>query len=70
MRFYREERCQARIYQARIYQAERYRQGYIRQRDMGRDISYRVILDKNLSGEGEDLMRAEEQLRIRPEEPW
>ena len=46
MRFYREERCQARIYQARIYQAERYRQGYIRQRDMGRDISYRVILDK------------------------
>ena len=54
VRFYREERCQARIYQARIYQAERYRQGYIRQRDMGRDISYRVILDKNLSGEGED----------------
>lgn len=41
MRFYREERCQA-----GIYQAERYRQGYIRQRDMGRDISYRVILDK------------------------
>ena len=54
MRIYREERCQSRIYQARIYQAERYRQGYIRQRDMGREISYRVILDKNLSGEGED----------------
>ncbi|EDP13824.1 hypothetical protein CLOBOL_05861 [Enterocloster bolteae ATCC BAA-613] len=39
MRFYREERCWA-----GIYQAERYGQGYIIQSD----------IRQNLSGEGED----------------
>ena len=30
----------------RFYRERDVGQGYIRQRDMGRDISYRVILDK------------------------